>query len=65
MMLITGCTVSKPPIVGGDRDEQGCIGSAGYQWCEKKQQCVRAWELPHVQADNNNLLMRFNYHCQL
>lgn len=22
------------PIVGGDRDEHGCIGSAGYVWCE-------------------------------
>lgn len=22
------------PLVGGDRDEHGCIGSAGYVWCE-------------------------------
>lgn len=33
-----------PPIVGGDRDEHGCIGSAGYQWCENKQKCLRIWE---------------------
>ena len=25
------------PIVGGDRDEHGCIGSAGYVWCEVQQ----------------------------
>lgn len=30
--------------MGGDRDEHGCIGSAGYVWCEKKQKCIRIWE---------------------
>ena len=37
-------------VVGGDRDAQGCIGSAGYQWCEKLQQCTRPWELLAAQA---------------
>lgn len=32
------------PVVGGDRDEHGCIGSAGYTWCEEKQKCLRIWE---------------------
>lgn len=27
-----------------DRDEHGCIGSAGYSWSETKNKCVRAWE---------------------
>ena len=31
-------------IVGGDRDSHGCIGSAGYLWCEAKASCVRPWE---------------------
>ncbi len=34
------------PPVGGDRDEHGCIGSAGYTWCEPKQKCLREWEEP-------------------
>ncbi len=34
----------QPPIVGGDKDAHGCIGSAGYQWCEVKQKCLRVWE---------------------
>ena len=34
----------EPPLVGGDRDEHGCIGSAGYTWCEAKQNCLRVWE---------------------
>ncbi|MDD5738338.1 MAG: DUF5667 domain-containing protein [Candidatus Pacebacteria bacterium] len=33
-----------PQIVGGDKDEHGCIGSAGYSWCEIKQKCLRTWE---------------------
>jgi len=31
-------------LVGGDRDEHGCIPSAGYSWCEPKQKCLRIWE---------------------
>lgn len=40
-------TVSATAIsaVGGDRDDKGCIGSAGYQWCEKLQECARPWEV--------------------
>lgn len=34
------------PLVGGDKDEHGCIGSAGYTWCEAKQKCLRTWEEP-------------------
>lgn len=35
---------SVQPILGGDKDEHGCIGSAGYSWCEQKQKCLRIWE---------------------
>ena len=30
--------------LGGDRDEHGCIGSAGYVWCEVQQDCIRLFE---------------------
>ena len=32
------------PIIGGDKDEHGCIGSAGYSWCAVKQKCLRVRE---------------------
>ena len=32
------------PVVGNDKDEHGCIGSAGYSWCEVKQKCLKSWE---------------------
>lgn len=38
-------------IVGGDRDEHGCIGSAGYSWCEEKEKCLRVWEEPCEDED--------------
>ncbi|MFA6533311.1 MAG: hypothetical protein WCT22_04940 [Patescibacteria group bacterium] len=31
-------------LIGGDLDEHGCKGSAGYSWCEIKQKCLRVWE---------------------
>lgn len=31
-------------MLGGDRDAHGCIGSAGYSWCEVKNKCLRVWE---------------------
>ena len=31
-------------LIGGDKDEYGCIGSAGYSWCDEKQKCIRVWE---------------------
>lgn len=31
-------------MAGGDRDIHGCIGSAGYTWCELKNKCLRIFE---------------------
>ena len=31
-------------MVGADRDEHGCIGSAGYTWCEVRKDCIRLFE---------------------
>jgi hypothetical protein len=43
--------INKP---GSDRDSNGCIGSAGYQWCEATQQCERPWELAEQQGFEND-----------
>ena len=31
-------------VVGNDKDEHGCIASAGYTWCAAKNKCLRSWE---------------------
>jgi hypothetical protein len=31
---------------GSDRDEHGCIRSAGYRWSEKHKQCIQPWNPP-------------------
>ena len=31
-------------FIGGQKDEHGCLITAGYTWCESKQKCLRAWE---------------------
>jgi hypothetical protein len=33
-------------LIGGQKDEHGCLGPAGYSWCEVKQKCLRVWEEP-------------------
>ena len=42
-LLFSGCA-QQQPLVGNDRDAYGCIGGAGYTWCEAKQKCLRDWE---------------------
>ena len=37
-------TLINRPLLGGDRDEHGCIPSAGSVGCEKLQKCIRPWE---------------------
>ena len=48
--------VKEAKLVGSDRDEHGCIASAGYQWSELLQDCIRPFEkgsrLKSTQSDN-------------
>lgn len=48
-VAVCGCNepapVQAPRPVGADRDAHGCIGSAGYRWCERDKACARPWEL--------------------
>lgn len=39
-----GVTLYSKQLVGADRDSHGCIGSAGYIWCEVQKNCIRLWE---------------------
>lgn len=34
----------KEELIGGQKDEGGCLIGAGYSWCEVKQKCLRVWE---------------------
>lgn len=43
--LLSACAhTSLGKLVGSDRDEHGCIGSAGYTWSDALHSCVRLWE---------------------
>ena len=58
--VISGCTTEKAADteavqrVGSDRDEHGCIGSAGYKWCERTKNCERPWELAEAHGFDNS-----------
>ena len=66
---LAACTARKPPaeaaapvaspaaapaMPGSDRDAHGCIGSAGYSWCESTGQCERPWELAREKNFDNS-----------
>lgn len=36
--------LSRENTVGGDRDDHGCIASAGYSWCAPRSACERSFE---------------------
>ena len=33
-------------LVGGSRDDNNCLISAGYSWCESSHSCIRSWITP-------------------
>ncbi len=54
--------LNKGKLLGGGHDAHGCIGSAGYSWCEKTQSCERPWELAK-KKDFPNTPESFNAFC--
>jgi len=53
---IKATTSNNDNLVGNDRDEHGCIGSAGYSWCEAKQKCLRIWEEACTSATSTSVI---------
>ncbi|MDD4271196.1 MAG: hypothetical protein PHF50_00065 [Patescibacteria group bacterium] len=52
---------SAQPLVGNDRDEHGCIGSAGYSWCAAKQKCIRVFEEDCLSAESIKSAIALKY----
>lgn len=50
-----------PSPLGGDRDEHGCIGSAGYSWCDAKKKCIRVFEEDCLSAQAITSLLAQKY----
>ena len=45
LIMLAACSRSTlGRLVGSDRDEHGCIASAGYMWSDALHDCVRVWE---------------------
>jgi membrane-bound inhibitor of C-type lysozyme len=56
--------------VGGQKDGHECLGSAGYSWCEARQNCERPWEryctaappnIVHFSCDDNKKISAMFY----
>ena len=54
-LLIVACQKTETErLTGADRDNHGCIGSAGYLWCARENQCTRPWELAKEKQFENS-----------
>jgi len=53
LLVLSACTlpgqkekeIDDPQMIGGQRDEHGCLGPAGYLYDEEVGACIRVWEL--------------------
>ena len=45
-------TENNTQLIGGQKDEHGCLIAAGYSWCQLKQKCLRIWEEPCVSVQD-------------
>ncbi len=50
---ILNSNTERSGLTGSERDEHGCINSAGYHWCERTNQCERPWELAEKEGFEN------------
>jgi len=41
-------------VIGGQRDEYGCLGPAGYSWNSTEEKCVREWSYGEDRYQNND-----------
>lgn len=39
-----GRLIEEAPVIGGQKDEHGCLPAAGYSWCAATKKCIRFWE---------------------
>ena len=48
LVAFGACQSSMKGLVGADRDDHGCIASAGYTWSYALHDCIRVWEQGHI-----------------
>ncbi len=41
--LVSDVNGTNESLIGGQRDEHGCLGPAGYSWNATEKACVREW----------------------
>lgn len=50
LVLTSACQKNENNLIGGQKDNYGCLISAGYSWNESIGACIRSWELDESQA---------------
>jgi len=59
VLIIASITIDKKELISGQRDEHGCLGTAGYTYNETLEVCLREWEIQ--ETDRQILKYAMNY----
>ena len=59
VLLSSGCLQQDQQPIGGQRDEHGCLGPAGYTYNSYVGACVREWELDDNQREAARIVMEY------
>jgi len=55
LVCFSACrSVQAPQLIGGNKDEHGCLTAAGYTWSELRRDCIRIFE-DGVRVDDPSL----------
>ena len=57
-------SVQAPQLIGGNKDEHGCLTAAGYTWSELRRDCIRIFE-DGVRVDDPSLQPSLTVVCRV
>jgi hypothetical protein len=51
-----GCEKADDTIIGGQRDQHGCLIPAGFSWNETEKECIKVWETGVIKYQVNTFV---------
>lgn len=63
VIIVSGCIESSndDQVIGGQRDEHGCLGPAGYSYNKTLDVCLREWEITNVSGERDAIKIATEY----
>ena len=59
VFILFGCTANNKQLIGGQKDTNGCLGSAGYTYNETANACIKTFELDADQRKASGIVVGY------